>query len=290
MTTSNHCHTATLTLPASTGSILQLAWSPGGTCLASVTSRGYACVWDIPSGKLLLQKQVTRSRLLAVAWSHQGRALLLGSEHGVLSTLHLATQTLVTTFTFPGPISQIACSPNAITPRFFVVTGQVLKVFTQGKPEPRTLRYHTSILHACWSPDGHQIALVCRNGLAEVWDAPTRRVIWRQTFQQVQPSSITWEVNGRRLAIGAHDGTVQFQEVSRATTGEVVPLSRYPIQEVRWGERYLVVSSEQDMAFWTGDTPPAHLQHATPVETLAFDPHGTVLATARQGIVALAAL
>jgi WD40 repeat protein len=290
MTTSNHHHTATLTLPASTGSILQLAWSPGGTCLAAVTSRGYVCVWDISSGKLLLQKQVTRSRLLAVAWSHQGKALLLGSEHGVLSTLHLASQTLVTTFTFPRPITHIACSPNAITPHFFVATGQELKVFTQGKPEPCTLCYPTPILHACWNPDGHQIALVCRNGLAEVWDVPTRCVTWRQAYQPVQPSSITWEANGRRLAIGARDGTAQVQEIVGAATGEVVLLSRYPIQDVCWGERYLVASSEHDMAFWSGDTSPEHLQHATPVQTLAFDPHGTVLATAQHHVVALAAL
>ncbi|MEO9031461.1 MAG: hypothetical protein ABI413_21870 [Ktedonobacteraceae bacterium] len=289
-TASSTNHTATLTLPTSTGTILSLAWSPNGANLAAVTSRGYACVWDVTTGDLVLQKQITRSRLLAVAWSHQGRALLLGSEHGMLSTLHVATRTLVTTSTFAQPITRIAWSPNAVTPRFFVVTGQVLKVFTQGKPEPSMLRYHTPIQDACWSPDGNQVALVCRNGLAEVWDASIRRVIWWQTYRQTQPASITWEATGKRLALGCQDGTVQFQELSHTTTGEIVSLSRYPIQDVRWGERYLVASSEQEVAFWDGAITPRPLQHATPVQALAFDPYGTVLATARQGIVAIAAL
>ena len=279
-----------LTLPALTGSILSLAWSPSGTRLAAVTSRGFACVWDVPTGELVLHKQMTRARLSAVAWSHQGRALLLGSAHGMLSTLHLATQTVATTSTFPQPITKIAWSPNAVTPRFFVVTGQILKVFTQGKSEPSTLRYDTPIKDACWSSDGTQVSLVCCNGLAEIWDAPTRRVLWRQAYQQVRPSSVTWEATGKRLALGCQDGTVQFQEIACAATGEVVPLSRYPIQHLCWGERYLVASSEQEVAFWDGVTTGASLPRTTPAQTLAFDPHGTVLATARQGNVALATL
>lgn len=282
--------TTTLTLPAFTGSILNLAWSPGGTRLAAVTSGGYACVWDVSTGDLVLQKQMTRARLLAVAWSHQGRALLLGSAHGTLGTLHLSTKTVTTTSTFPQPVTKIAWSPNAVTPRFFVVTGHLLKVFTQGKPEPSMLRYDTPIQDACWNPDGTQVALVCRNGLAEIWDAPTRRVLWRQAYQQTRPSSVTWEATGKRLALGCQDGTIQCQDITRADAEKVVPLSRYPIQGVQWGERYLVARSEQELAFWDGTTAPIPLQHATPAQTLAFDPHGTILATARQGIVALAAL
>lgn len=82
------------------------------------------------------------------------------------------------------------------------------------------------------------IALICLNGLAEIWDAPTGRVIWGQTYQDIQPGSITWEATSKRLALGCQDGRVQFQALSNSTADEVVLLSRYPIQDMRWGERH----------------------------------------------------
>jgi WD40 repeat protein len=267
-----------LTLPDAAGSILNLAWSPDGSYLAAVTSRGYVSVWKAASGELMLQKQITRARLLSVAWSQQGRALLLGSDQGLLSTLHLATRTVTTTSTFFQPITHIAWSLNTVMPRFFVVTGQELKVFAQGKLKPFTLRYHTPIQDACWSPDGNQIALLCRNSMAEVWDAQTRRVIWCQTYH-CRPVSITWDATGKRLALGCQDGSVQLQELTSATSTESVTLSRFPIQDVRWNERYLAASSEEHVALWDGSTTLLPRPRATPSQPLAFDPDGTRLAT-----------
>jgi WD40 repeat protein len=270
--------------------ILDLAWSGDGARIAAVTSCGYVCTWEVFSGTLLLQKQITRSRLLSIAWSQQSRVLLVGSEQGTLYSLHLSTRTLTATSTFPQPVTRISWSPHALTPRFFVVTGQVLRVFTHVNAQPSTFRYHTPIEDACWSSDGQQIALLCRNGLIEVWDAPTRCVIWRQQCKRAHPSSIAWEARGTRLAIGAQDGTVQFQEITGASTGKSVPISRFPIQDLRWGAYCLAASSELGVTLWSGNGSLGQMHDSTPVQRLAFDPYGTVLATALCSTIALAAL
>lgn len=285
-----HTTLSTLALPPQTGSITALAWSEDNTHIAAVSTSGMLVIWQARSGACLLHQRVTRARLCAVAWSRQGRSLLLGSEHGTLSVFHLPSRTLVHSTTFPEPVAQIAWSPNAVDTRFFVRTGTTLHLFSQGQLEPRDLRYPTLLVDACWSPDGQSLALVCANGLVEVCDTCTRRVIWQQTRSQSVALRVTWDVTGHRLAIGMADGTIQMQDMRTGQGGAPLPLSRFPIQALRWGERYLVAGSEREVAFWCDAEKSPHRQPIEALPPFTFDTNGAVLATAWPRAVALTTL
>lgn len=285
-----HATFNTLPLPPRTGAITALAWSEDNTHIAAVSSTGMLVIWHVESGACLLSQRITRASLCAVAWSRQGRSVLVGSTQGQLSVFHLASRTLVLSTTFSQPVAQIALSPNAIDTRFFVRTGSSLHLFTQGQAESRTLRYATSLVDACWSPDGQTLALVCANGLVEVCDTQSRRVIWRQTSRPSPALRVTWDATGGRLALGMANGTVQMQDVQCGHSSAFFPLSRFPIQALRWGERYVVAGSEHEVAFWNDTQETAYRQPTETLPAFTFDSHGAVLATAWPHALALTTL
>src|SRR5690348_17273492 len=85
LTVSSPIHS--LTLPHRAGNLCDVAWSPSGTCLATVSSSGWVFVWEISTGELLQQKQVTRVPLLSVAWARGGSFLAVGCQKGILRML-----------------------------------------------------------------------------------------------------------------------------------------------------------------------------------------------------------
>ena len=280
----------TLDLPVQAGIITALAWSEDATHLAAVSSTGLLLIWHASSGTRVLSHRVARTRLTAVAWSRHGKSLLLGSARGSLSVFHLSSQTLVYSSTFPAVVAQIALSPHAIETHFLVRTGSSLHLFTQGRPQPRTLRYPTTLVDSCWSPDGQSFALVCANGLVQVCDASTRRVRWQQTTFPSQALRVTWDAAGKRLAVGMANGAVQIHRLCGEGDDQPVSLSRFPIQVLGWGERYLVAGSERDVTFWRDDTSAPHCQPTRSLPALTFDAQGTHLATAWPHAIALATL
>lgn len=269
------------------GAISKLCWSPDGSRLAAASDSGSVAVWETCTGTCLFEQRVARQPITALAWTGQQRCLLVGSDDGTLRLLHLSTRTLALAYTFPERISRIAWCPNAVENRFFVVTGKTLRLFIQRKPEPLTLRYATPLLDACWKPDGQHIALVCQNGLVEVWDVLHRRTLWRQLSPCIQPSGITWDATGQRLAIGTRAGTLQVHRWEDDQPEEEVPLARYPLQALHWGEYGLVARSEDGMVCWHARAQDTSRQPLPAPTTLTLDAQGTLLAMAQQRTIAI---
>jgi WD40 repeat protein len=280
-----------LLLPPSTGTLNALAWSPDGEQLVAVSSMGFVLIWETTSGDCVLQQHVSRVPLSAVAWSPQGRCLLLGDTHGGVSFFHLSAQTLTPLCGFAEAVTHLAWSPQAVDSRFLVVAGATLRVFTQDQRAPLTYAYATPLQDVSWSPDGSLIACVCANGLVEIWDAVTRRFhcVWPSGEQGDLPSRVDWDASGQRLALGTRAGTVQIHNLSTKHSYDAVSFSRFPIQTLQWGERYLVAGGEFDLTWWDEQETLTHCS-ATPVTTCLFDPTGMVLATVRGRHVAFATL
>ncbi|HEU5377155.1 MAG TPA: WD40 repeat domain-containing protein [Ktedonobacteraceae bacterium] len=280
---------ATFSLPPLAGTIRDLVWSPDGTQLAAVTSAGYLFVWQTTRGACIVRQQVRRGPLSALAWSPHGRCLLLGDTQGGVSFFRLATQTLTTLLVFSQAVTRLAWSAHAVPSRFFVITGTTLHLFTQGRVHPWVCSYGVPLHDACWSPEGERIALVGAPGLIEIWDAVTRRAIWRQTSQGACPSHVSWDGAGQRLAVGTHAGTVQIHDLRTRACQQTLALSPFPLHSVQWGAHALVGGSERDFAVWQ-EAQACPSRCAMPTSKCVCHPAGLVLATASHGTVVLASL
>lgn len=285
--------TSQWTIPPRSGTITALAWSADGTHLAIVTSRGWLIIWSLAApARARWRQRLGPTRLLTVAWARQGHSLAVGGANGALYRIHLTgapgSHLLVTRHLCAGAITQLAWSSSPLD-RCLVVVGSRRVTILDVRGCQMILQYHAPILDAAWSIDGRTFALVCQGGLLEIWDAEQQRLCFSSAVA-VESQCLSWSRDGQRLALGTRQGLLHLCHPRTGTIDQARALARFPIHLLAWGARYLIAVSEQDVTLWNETSLPTILRAATPVQALAIDPPGALLATAQSDIVSLTVL
>lgn len=268
------------------GTISALSWSSDSTRIAAASSRGSVAIWDVRTGTCVFNQQVARDRFTALAWTAQGRCLLLGSARGALSFLQVSSGEVLTTSSFPHPIARIAYAPNDRVERFLVVAGPLLRIFTAGQPHPITRRYATPILDAAWCPAGRSIALLTRHGLVEVWDVAAKLARFQAVLRNT-PRCLAWGVTDQVFTVGTAQGHIQDYSLRTGRWEPACPLSRFPLAALYRGEQGIIAQSEGEMLLEVNRVRQAL---APDIYALAPDLHGTAFAVARAGTIQLSEL
>lgn len=267
------------------GAISELCWSPDGSRLAAASDGGSVAVWETRTGRCLFEKRTARLPITALAWTRQGRCLLLGNVSGTLALLDLSSGEMVTSASFQHPITRIASSPNEDVERFFVTSGSLVRIFTANHAHATTRRYPTPIIDASWCPAGRSLAILTRHGLVEVWESAEKRV----RFQRVLPQArcLAWDKTDQTLMVGTEQGAIQTYSLRHECWEEVRAVSRFPLAALVKSEHGLVAQCECETLFWD-----AHARHTltSSILALAFDPCGALLATADARAVTVASL
>src|SRR5258707_477825 len=200
-----------LRLPHSAGHLCDVAWSPLGTCLAAVSSAGWILIWDSSTGELLHQKQVTCTPLLSVAWARQGAFLAVGCQKGILRMLdeHL---TVCAMYPFSSPVTRIAWAPHVVG-ACVIVTGQNVTVLREENQTTRVLRYQSAVLDATWSGDGRQMAVLCADGLVEIWQARQSRLVQRFQTEPMAGGSLLWDQACHSIMVVETAGTLHSYQL-----------------------------------------------------------------------------
>lgn len=266
----------TLALPRQfVGVVSALAWSPDGRRLAAASSCGSVAVWETHTGVCLFTMHLARDPFTAVAWTRQGRCVLLGNQRGTLSLLDLASGNATISTAFSSPITKIAYAPNHRVERFFVVTESLVHIFTGGYAHPCTRRYATPILDAAWCPAGRALAVLTQHGQVDVWDVTARRSRFQALFQQAR--CLAWGETDQMLTIGTAQGGVQEYCFTQQRWNREYAVSRFPLAVLCRGEFGMIAQSARETVFWANQT----FHALTPqVQAVAIDPCGTTLATA----------
>ncbi len=285
--------TSQWTIPPRSGTITALAWSADGTHLAIVTSRGWLIIWSPAApARARWRQRLGQSRLLTLAWARQGHSLAVGGANGALYRIQLtgapgAHRLLVTRHLFAGAITRLAWSSSPLD-RCLVVAGSRLTLLDIRGCQ-MILQYSTALLDAAWSIDGRTFALVCQGGLLEIWDAEQQRLCF-SCAEAVGAQCLCWSRDGQRIALGTRQGSLHLCHPRTGTIEHARVLARFPLHTLAWGARDLIAASEQEITLWSGTGLPRVLQRATPIQTLALDAPGMVLATAQSESVSLMAL
>jgi WD40 repeat protein len=170
--------------------------------------------------------------------------------------------------------------------------GRTLRVWTSmGEPVFEATAHDSTIAALAWRPDSAGVATGCYNGAqlfrakSGVWERdPYEELRWKGSI-----ISLSWSPNGRYVAGGSQEATIQFWKLPYRV-GEELFMSGYAtkIRELAWdaGSRYLASGGGEVVTVWdvSGKGPqgtrPKQLEgHANRVTQLTFQHRGPLLAS-----------
>jgi len=148
------------------GYVWHVEFSPTATTLASVGSDSYLKLYNIRTGREIRSLRYNTSPLRGLAFSPNGRQILVSSEEG----------------------SVILWDAD---------TGERLMVMSG---------HATITNDVAFSPDGNRAASIDNNGLMIIWDLTNGREITRVNAHTRQAFSLLWLPNTNRIITGSDDG------------------------------------------------------------------------------------
>jgi WD40 repeat protein len=204
--------------------ILDLAFSPNSSVLASATTGASVEVWNAIGRKRLTTLIGHTGRVQAVAFSSNGRALVSGGADGNVVMWDLRSEpALAVTLKAPDWVHHLAISPD----------GSLLASASGGADRTIRLwkiaeRRQVAVLSAdagstdglAFSPDGRLLASVGSDGqyaAVRLWDVRRRTQLATIPTSAGALFTVIFSPDGRLLATGGDDHAVHLWDVARRT-------------------------------------------------------------------------
>ncbi|MCP4543241.1 MAG: WD40 repeat domain-containing protein [Chloroflexi bacterium] len=203
----------------SVGPVYSLAWSPGGSVLASA---GYEQVklWDTETGVELKTLEGHRSFVWGVAWSPDGNRLASASQDGTVRLWDASTYEELAVLD-TGWAFCVAWSPDGDQLAVGARSSSVQIWDVQTGELSHTLRANSLIISVGWSPDGRTIAAGQWDGVIRLWDTETNEELGAlvATRDRSDANGLAWSPDGRVLASAHQDHKVRLWDIE---SGEIL--------------------------------------------------------------------
>jgi WD40 repeat protein len=189
------------------------AWAPDGKFILTGSLDGFARIWDVKTGEMVLAIPAHENYITEVAWSPTGDAFATGSNDDTVKAWKAKSGELQFVFNHTDDVAGLDWSPGGeniviagLDGTAKVLDGQTGELFM-------SLAGHMDqVWDAAWSPNGAIIATDSRDGLTRFWDASTAKELFRYPNyleEQLVLNSIDWSPDGKRVLIMG----VEFNQV-----------------------------------------------------------------------------
>ncbi len=213
--------------------ISSLVWSPDGMRLLSVGGDGTAQVWEALTGHTLLTKGSYSPAIWAAVWSPDGQQIATDTAETVQSWDATTGDLLLTYQVKAYAVEDLAWSPTGQELAIASDQGVWLDGAATGQEILLYQGHSDWVSVVAWSPDGKRLASGGFDLTVQVWDAASGQTqdiyrghlgLWQQYLAQDVPgtpaselgdypppriSALAWAPNGRYIASGGSDATVQ---------------------------------------------------------------------------------
>lgn len=160
-------------LPIETPPIRQIVFSPESDRLLTVSQHHGMELWDMDSGQLLQQFQLSPSPIQDAEFSPNGERIITAHQNGTARLWETASGTITQVFSTQGSVTSATFSPNGR--RILVASGRTAKLFSGETGQLKIILsgHEGTVSDAVFSPDGTTVATVSDDGTTRLWDAET---------------------------------------------------------------------------------------------------------------------
>jgi WD40 repeat protein len=191
-----------------------LAWSPDSTRLASGDDHGMVRIWDVPSGKLILNQPIHSNNVEELDWSPDGKRIASASWDNSVKIWDAATGNIISSYTDSSYVDDVRWSRDGSK----VVSGGLgNKVFLFDAVLNKMLfvmsGHSSSVRAVAWSPDGSRVASAANDDTVRLWNATTGKQLFVFDNRGFGEPNVIFSPDGNFLASG-NDGVVRIWNVA----------------------------------------------------------------------------
>ncbi|GLV55674.1 hypothetical protein KDH_25180 [Dictyobacter sp. S3.2.2.5] len=204
--------------------IRYFAWSPDGQFIVSINMAGNNIkIWDVKTGRLVVQYNSKIQQLQALDWSTDGTYIVAASKEGSMQMWFVGTgmdgdreslkreQTRVYQRTAINAINALDWSPNKKLLAYGGSNNNVDIWNPITGISPVHYDQHKGPITAIqWSPDGSAIASASADRSVHIWDANNGKVIYSYRGHGDAVNAVKWSPDGKLLASGSSDRSIHI--------------------------------------------------------------------------------
>lgn len=189
------------------GDFSTATFAPGNQPLLAAATGERVMLWNYQSGELLNTSEATDSTVSALAFTPEGKLLVVGTHKGVVRVEDVAARKITRTIDLDSPVCALSASMKYILLGYSDGTLAQLS-FGGGTSTHEVSGHNAAVTTIAFSPQGERFASGSTDGMIKLWDADSLKLLASLNGSAAAIFSIVFSADSQTLVSITTNGVI----------------------------------------------------------------------------------